>query len=161
AGRLRRGDVLVVPSLDRAFATVADAASMLWLWGGSGVVLHAVDLGGAVADLGAGAMAEAMAKMGRAIRSERAAAAAARSRDAGRPVSGSAPCGHVWARRPGDGGWELVRDDRERELMGKLLEWHEAGHTIDAIRQHLTYGLKLRFFKRRGKQERLVHWTNS
>ena len=44
--------------------------------------------------------------------------------------------------------------------MKQLLEWHESGQSIDQIRQHLEYGLKLKFYKQRGRQKRLVQFSS-
>ena len=157
-GRLRRGDRLIVTSLDRIFHKIADCDLMLRCWDGMGVALHLVDLGGPVHELGAGAMASLIAGMEKAARSERAAASAAKSRYSSRPVNGSPPHGFEWVRRSGQ--WYLVPDLEERALMKAMLEWYEAGHSIDAIRQHLEYKVKLKFYKQRGRQKRLVRWNS-
>jgi hypothetical protein len=40
-----------------------------------------------------------------------------------------------------------------------MLAWSLAGYSIDQIRQHLNYTLKLEFFKQRGRRKRLVLWN--
>ena len=35
-------------------------------------------------------------------------------------------------------------DEREREILRKAVELRAAGHTLDAIRQHLNYRMKAR-----------------
>jgi hypothetical protein len=117
------------------------------------------DLGKPVHALDAPAMAGAMAAREKVARSEKAAESAAHSRYSGRRVNGCSPYGFEWVRRRG-GEWELSPDEAERALMKKLLEWHEAGHSIDQIRQHLQYGVKLEFYKQRGRRKRLVRWNS-
>ncbi len=94
-----------------------------------------------------------------ALRSEKAAESASHSRFGGRPVNGCSPYGFEWVRRRG-GHWELVPDEAERSLMKKLVEWHDSGHSIDQIRQHLEYVAKFEFYKRRGRRKRLVRWNS-
>jgi hypothetical protein len=53
-----------------------------------------------------------------------------------------------------------VPDEGERALGKHLLKWYEAGHSIDQIRQHLQYGVKLEFYKQRGRRKRLVRWNS-
>ena len=68
--------------------------------------------------------------------------------------------GFEWVRREGSGQWELVPDEVERALMKQLLAWHEAGNSIEQIHLYLAFVLKLKFYKRRGRQKRLVRWNN-
>jgi DNA invertase Pin-like site-specific DNA recombinase len=157
--RLRRGDRLIAVSLDRIFHRAEDAAVTLGTWVALGVELHVLALGGPVEALEPVMMARAMAALEQAARSERAAAAAMKSRFYNRPVNGSARYGFEWRRRPGSREWELVPDEQERTLMRAMLKWAEAGYSIDQIRQHLAYGARLDFFKRRGRKRRLVRWT--
>jgi DNA invertase Pin-like site-specific DNA recombinase len=158
--RARRGDRLVVTSLDRAFLRAVDCAVVLRLWGNLGIELHAVDFGGPVQRLDPASMAEVLATMEKVAHSERAAVSAARSRHSGRPVNGSPPYGFEWTRCPRSKEWALVPDEGERALGKHLLKWYEAGHSIDQIRQHLQYGVKLEFYKQRGRRKRLVRWNS-
>jgi hypothetical protein len=157
--RVRRGDHVVTPSLDRAFTSAVDCSAVLFLWGNLGIELHAVDLGGPLHRLDVPAVARAIADLEQAARSEKAAESAAHSRYSGRPVNGCSPYGFAWVRRRG-GEWGLTPDEAERALMKRLLAWHEAGHSIDQIRQHLQYGVKLEFYKQRGRRKRLVRWNS-
>src|SRR5262249_17458251 len=156
---LRRGDRLIITSLDRAFQKVADAARMIDCWGRLGVELHVIALAGPVRELGAVEVAEALAAMEKAARSERAAVSAARARYYGRPVNGPPPHGFERSRRPGTGEWGLIPDTEERALMKAMLGWHESGFSIDQIRQHLAYSLKLEFTKKRGRRRRPIRWN--
>jgi DNA invertase Pin-like site-specific DNA recombinase len=157
---LGRGDHLIVSSLDRLFLKLSDCDVALRCWHGIGVVLHIVDVGRPVREMGATLMAAVIANMEQAGRSERAAYTAARSRYYGRPVNGNPPYGFQWVRRPRTREWELLPDEAERAIMKKLLEWHEAGQSFDQIRQILDYRLKVRFYKQRGRKKRLVRWNN-
>jgi DNA invertase Pin-like site-specific DNA recombinase len=157
---LRRGDHLVVSSLDRIFHTLRDCSLMLRCWGPVGVTLHVANLRCAVHELTPGATAEALEGMLGAARSEHAAFVVAKS-EFGRPVNGSAPYGSRWTRLPGSGRWALVPNQEERALMKELLALHEQGESFDSIRQTLQYQRKLRFYRCRGGERRLVQWSNA
>jgi hypothetical protein len=157
---LRRGDHLVVASLDRIFHTLRDCSLMLRCWGPVGVTLHVASLRCAMHELTPGAIAEALEGMLSAARSEHAAFVVAGSKY-GRPVNGSAPYGSKWVRLPGSGRWELVPDVEERALMGQLLEWQEEGRTFDQMRQDLAYRHKRVFIKESGGRKWPITWCNS
>jgi hypothetical protein len=159
ADRLRRGDVVIVTSLDRMFLKVSDCAATLDYWAGREVALCVVALDGAVEGLGAVEMAKALWALEQAACSERATVRAARSKYFGRPVNGSPPLGFEWVRRPGSGEWALVPDLQERALMKQMLQWSLEGRSIDWIRQHLNYTLNVEFFKQRGWRKKLVLWN--
>jgi hypothetical protein len=158
--RLRRGDHLVVASLDRIFHTLRDCSLMLLCWGPVGIVLHVANLRRPVHELTPGELAEALEDMQSAARSERAAFAVAESRY-GRPVNGSAPHGSKWVRLPGSGKWALVPDMEERALMRQLLEWQEEGRSFDWMRQTLAYRRKRGFVKESGGRKHRIEWSNS
>jgi DNA invertase Pin-like site-specific DNA recombinase len=157
--RAVRGDRIVVASLDRAFLRAADCAVFLRVWGNLGIELHAADLGGPVHRLDTVAMAEIMAGIERVARSERAAVSASLSKHYGRPVNGSPPYGYVWKKRPRSKEWALVPDENERTLGRCLLRLQEEGYSIDQIRMHLQYNVRLEFYKQRGRSKRLVQWN--
>jgi hypothetical protein len=157
--RLQQGDVVLVISLDRMFLKVSDCAATLDPWSGREVALCVVALGRPVQGLGAVEMAKALWALEHAAHSERATVRAARSRYYGRPVNGTAPYGFQWVRRPGSGEWALVPDLQERALMKQMLAWSLEGRSIDWIRQHLNYTLKVELFKQRGWRKKLVLWN--
>src|SRR5262249_8660986 len=66
--------------------------------------------------------------------------------------------GSRWTRLPGSGAWLLVPDEEERALMRAMLRWHVAGHSVDMIRQHVQYTLKVAFTKESGGRRRPVSW---
>src|SRR5262249_51970581 len=135
------------------------AAVKLALWEGLGVEVHAADLGGPLGALGPGAVARAVAAVEKAAYSERAAASAAKSRYYGRPVNGSPPYGFVWVRQPGSGGGALVPGEEERALVRQVKGWHNEGHRLEWVRQHLDCRREVGFYKRQGRRKRLVKWT--
>jgi hypothetical protein len=157
--RLQRGDAVLVTSLDRMFLKVSDCAATLDLWSGREVALCVVALGRPVQGLGAVEMAKALWALEVAAHSERATVRAAQSKYFGRPVNGTAPYGFQWVRRPGSGEWAQVPDLQERALMKQMLQWSLEGRSIDWIRQHLNYTLKVEFFKQRGWRKKLVLWN--
>ena len=159
ARRLQRGDVVLVTSLDRMFLKVSDCTATLDRWSRHGVILCALDLGQSVEGLGAVEMAKVLWALEVAATSERATVRAARSKYFGRPVNGTAPYGFQWVRRPGSGEWALVPDLQERALMKQMLQWSLEGRSIDWIRQHLNYTLKVELFKQRGWRKKLVLWN--
>jgi DNA invertase Pin-like site-specific DNA recombinase len=151
-GRLRRGDVVVVAKIDRAFRSLTDCAGCLDRWERMGVAIHICDLAGQM-DVST-PMGKAMvqmlavfAELERKMISQRTREALALRKRKGHATGKYAGYGFRWERR-----WDReqlkhvkvkVADEEERRVMREIARWRLEGRSWDEIHQHIVYGLKL------------------
>ena len=152
--RLRRGDDLIIPKLDRAFRRLADCVVVLEKLERMGVRLHVCNLMGGAIDLSSPMgrflihILAAFAELERAFISER-------TKDG---LAGKKKRNVCHTRFPGYGfRWKTVwlegkrtkvkeRDDEERNVMRSILQWRMQDGPLGwkEIADHLTYNLKLK-----------------
>jgi DNA invertase Pin-like site-specific DNA recombinase len=158
--QIRRGDHVIITKLDRAFRKLSDCVAVLERFQRMGVNLHVCNLLGGALDLSAPigkfliCILAAFAELERSFISERV-----RDGMEGRKKRGLQHChypgyGFRWEKRNIGGKYERVRvrDDDEREVMRSIVQWRTStpAWSWDAIREHLTYTLKLK--TKEGKQ---------
>jgi DNA invertase Pin-like site-specific DNA recombinase len=150
--RLRRGDVVVVARIDRAFRSLTDCAQCLDRWERMGVAIHICDLAGQM-DIGT-PMGKAMvqmlavfAELERKMISQRTREALALRKRKGHANGRFPGYGFRWERR-----WDReqlrhvnvkVDDEEERRVMREIVRWRQEGRSWDEIRRHVVYELRL------------------
>jgi putative DNA-invertase from lambdoid prophage Rac len=126
--KLKRGDVLVIAKLDRAWRSCSDALSCIKEFKKRGVELHLVDLGGNVTD-GISQLVftimSAVADWERSRISERTKDAKREAAKQGFFVGGKRPWDKKIVRVHGKG--KLVDDEKRVRIVKKLREWRKAG----------------------------------
>jgi DNA invertase Pin-like site-specific DNA recombinase len=140
--RLKRGDVLILPKLNRGFGRLRDAVNQIEAWDESGVRLVVGDMGGMFYDSTSFGAKFLMAGLALAAEWEhreicdRNMERVKTMQALGRPSHGMAPYGlkivKIFGRR------HFQPDFKERELMAKLVEFKQKGYTLRAIAAHLN-----------------------
>jgi DNA invertase Pin-like site-specific DNA recombinase len=134
--KLRPGDTIITPKLDRMFRSALDALGVLGELKGRGVSLHMVDLGGDVTGDGISKLVftilSAVAEAERDRTRERIAEVKADQRRRGRFLGGSAPFG--WRREGGD----LMPVPEQQAAIRKMLRLRSKGLSLRAIRDRLA-----------------------
>jgi DNA invertase Pin-like site-specific DNA recombinase len=147
---LEAGDAVLFTKLDRGFRNVCDLATTLESWGESKVRIILLDLN-ADSDTPVGRMLiqmlGAVAEFERSRIRERIKDAAAQRRREGRPVCGEAPYGQKIVGPAGKR--RFVPDTYTRRIGAKILAWHLAGWSREAIYIHM---LNNRIKTRLGKE---------
>lgn len=155
ARNLVRGDTLYIHKLDRAFRNIKDFVWQVDEWSGLGVCLVVIQFGGIQLDMSShlGAflanILAAVAQLERHFIVDRITEGVRRARKGG-VWMGDAPIGfkNVYAgksdRKQGRFVMRMVPNQEERELLNKMKEWYLAGYSLDQIRQHLEYKLKVK-----------------
>ena len=152
---LRKGDVVYVAKLDRAFRRAADCAVVMETWGRLGVSIVICDLLGMTVDLSSPIgrfivlILAAVAQLEREFISERTKSSLARARWARRQATNQhAGYGYTWKKiyDPDRGKYVKTRvdDQDERNLMREIVRWKLDGHSWDDIYQHVNYTLRAR-----------------
>jgi DNA invertase Pin-like site-specific DNA recombinase len=130
--KLKAGDVVVAPKLDRLFRSALDALTVVEELKGRGVKLHLLDLGGDIAGNGLSKLfltiAAAFAEAERDRIRERIAQVKADQRARGRYLGGKVPFG--W--RVGSEG-ELVEVEAEQEAIHEMKALRASGKPLRAI----------------------------
>lgn len=154
---LEAGDVVLTWSLDRMFPRVGDCVQVLRRWrvrdyGLIVLALRRIDAleGFYLRDPRDQAVAETLAALDHAHHSERGVDQAYKRRSQRQPVNGRPAPGFQWIKRRKRDRWTLVPDPEDRRVMGQLLAWRRAGHTVPQI-QHLIELEQIRLTKRWGK----------
>lgn len=152
--RLKPGDNLIIPKLDRAFRRLADCVVVLEKLERMNIRLHVCNLMGGAIDLSSPMgrflihILAAFAELERAFISERTKAGLATKRRKGACHTHFPGYGFRWEKRQIDGKWQKVkvRDDGERAVMRSIVQWRmgEPPLSWDEISQHLRYNLKLK-----------------
>jgi putative DNA-invertase from lambdoid prophage Rac len=130
--KLKAGDVVIAPKLDRLFRSALDALTVVEELKGRGVKLHLLDLGGDIAGNGLSKLfltiAAAFAEAERDRIRERVAQVKADQRARGRYLGGKLPFG--W--RVGSEG-ALVEVEAEQEAIREMVALRAAGKPLRAI----------------------------
>jgi DNA invertase Pin-like site-specific DNA recombinase len=150
--RMRKGDLVVVAKIDRAFRSLADCAACLDRWEKMGVCFHICDLAGQMditTPIGK-AMVQILAvfaELERKMISQRTREALALRKRQGHATGKYAGYGFRWEKR-----WDRerqkhlkikVEDADERRVMREIVKWRLEGQSWDEIRRHIVYQLKL------------------
>lgn len=129
--RLQRGDTIIVPKLDRAFRSAADALNTLQALKDRGVDLVVIDLGGSVTANGTAKLVfgilSNVAEWERERIAERIRDVKRNQKARGLWLGGRRPFGH---RRDGD---NLVVDEREQRAIAEMRERRAAGESYRRI----------------------------
>jgi DNA invertase Pin-like site-specific DNA recombinase len=134
---LQEGDHLIVSKLDRGFRDTLDFLTMERAWKERGIVLHVLDLpflGPDLPDYLADFIRTAMAMVAQFERGRirtRTREVKAWLKKHGRPTNGHAGYGFQFVGPAGNK--KRVRHDREREVMGWILQQHLTGKTWHSI----------------------------
>jgi DNA invertase Pin-like site-specific DNA recombinase len=145
-GRLRRGDVVIVAKMDRAFRRLADCVLMLDKWQRLGVSVVICDFPMLVDLDNPYQMAMAQqcavwAELERKLISQRTKEALALRKRKGQRHNRFAGYGFTFEKRYDPEQRRQVkvrvRDDEERSIMGQILKWKMDGHGWDSITEHL------------------------
>jgi putative DNA-invertase from lambdoid prophage Rac len=137
--RLKRGDAIITPKLDRMFRSALDALGVLANLRERGISLHMLDLGGDVSSNGISKLVftilSAVAEAERERTRERIADVKRDQRGRGHYLGGVVPFG--W-RRPdgwkrGDKGVELVPHAAEQAAIVQMRELADSGLSLRAI----------------------------
>lgn len=149
--RLKRGDRVIVATLDRPFRSLADCATCLDRWKRLGANLLVADMMGLI-DLSSPCgktmvqMLVVFAELERKMLSQRTKEGLATRKRKGQATGRYAGYGHRferrWDREQGKFVKMKVVDHDERAVMREIVKWRLDGHTWDTIRQHLVYTLK-------------------
>lgn len=147
---VRKGDVIIISRLDRAFRRTADAMVMVERWGELGIQLHVCDFAGQTMNLMSGigkfilTVLVAFAELERSYISERTRIAMEQSRKKyGAACVRDAGYGYKWA-KPGGKRIRVV-DERQRDLMKTFYDWNtEYDFSYEHIAQHMNYTLKIK-----------------
>lgn len=152
--RLRPGDHLIIPKLDRAFRRLADCVVVLETLERMGVKLHVCNLMGGAIDLSSPMgrflihILAAFAELERAFISERTRDGLAGKRRKGVCHTHFPGYGFRWEKRLVEGKWQKVRvrDDQERAVMQAIVQWRTADPPLswDEISRHLRLDRKLK-----------------
>lgn len=130
--KLRTGDIVIAPKLDRLFRSALDALKVVEDLKARGVKLHLLDLGGDIAGNGLSKLfltiAAAFAEAERDRIRERISQVKADQRQRGRYLGGKIPFGF----RIGDGG-ELVAHEDEQEAIQEMIVLQAQGKALRAI----------------------------
>jgi len=126
-GRVRPGDVIITPKLDRMFRSALDALDVLARLKDREVSLHMIDLGGDVTGNGISKLVftilSAVAEAERDRTRERIADVKRDQRERGRFLGGTVPFGY---RLSEDG--ELIPHEGEQEAILEARAMKERGH---------------------------------
>jgi DNA invertase Pin-like site-specific DNA recombinase len=145
---LRRGDHVVVARLDRLDRSFKGFTRVLRAWAERGVVTHLCDMPMSVLDPGhrhCEVLIKLIVKLAeheRRMIGQRTSQGLAVVKSEGRRYSRNAPFGFAWERR--GKSTVMVAAPKEREICAKAAELKATGLSIDRIRQHLAYKLKVR-----------------
>lgn len=146
-GRLRKGDMVIVSKLDRAFRKLSDCVLMLDKWERLGVNVLLCDFP-AISDLtnpfgkALLQMVAVFAEVERKLISQRTREALANKKRRRQAVSAYPGYGFKWV-----GEWSKeedrrvkvkVRDDAERSIMAQIVKWRLDSYGWDAITSHLN-----------------------
>lgn len=136
-GKLRAGDVIIAPKLDRIFRSALDALQMVESLKRQGVALHLLDLGGDISGNGLSKLfltiVAAVAEAERDRIAERVATVKADQRKRGRYLGGLVPYGfQVGA----EGALEPVPE--QQAVIGKAKALRAEGASLRAIRAALA-----------------------
>ena len=130
--KLKAGDVVIAPKLDRLFRSALDALQVVEDMRNRGVKLHLLDLGGDIAGNGLSKLfltiAAAFAEAERDRIQERIGQVKADQKARGRYLGGKVPFGF----RPGAEG-QLVPHDVEQEAIREMVEQRGQGRPLRAI----------------------------
>jgi DNA invertase Pin-like site-specific DNA recombinase len=146
----RPGDHIVFPAIDRGFRNVNDCLHWFEVWNRRGVHLHVLNFGGNQLDLGTPIgrlvfrVLAVLAELERDIRSERNREVHRRVRELGRAANGRPRPGWVLKKARDGVGFTMTPDPEARTLMADIVAWQDAGWTMDQIRQHLSYTLRVK-----------------
>lgn len=144
--RIRTGDRVIIPKIDRAFRSFGDFVAWHEAWTKMGVDLHVVNFHGAGADCNSTMGRLLMRTLGSfaalesEFNSERVLEAFATKRGKGYLINSKAPRGFM-AKNVGTRLKPLyiaVPDPAQRKLMGQVLAWYEDGWSQCDIARHLT-----------------------
>lgn len=151
--RLKPGDHVIIPKLDRAFRRLADCVIVLEKFERLGIKLHVCNLMGGAIDLSSPMgrflihILAAFAELERAFISERTKDGLSKKKRTGTRHTNFPGYGFRWEKRPIDGKWQRVRvrDDEERAVMKSIVQWRMGDPPLswDEISQHLRFNLKL------------------
>ncbi len=150
--RLRKGDVVVVAKIDRAFRSLTDCAGCLDRWERMGVAILICDLAGQM-DIGT-PMGKAMmqmlavfAELERKMISQRTREALALRKRQGHANGRFPGYGFRWERRWDQGKLKYVKhrvvDEEECRVMRSIVEWRLGGQSWDEIHWQVVHVLKL------------------
>ncbi len=144
---MRRGDHIVVGSVDRLARSFLEFAQILDTWIKRGVIIHVLDQGYVLDPSTSHARALARLVVSFADSESRMAAqrtrkALAETKAAGRRHTRIAPFGYKWQRR----GKQtiMVAVEREQEIMHQVAKLRFEGYSIDEIRQYAAYEWQVR-----------------
>ena len=130
--RLRKGDLVIAPKLDRLFRSALDALKVVEDLKARGVALHLLDLGGDISGNGLSKLfltiAAAFAEAERDRIKERITQVKRDQRSRGRYLGGSVPFGF----RRGESG-ELVPDEVEQEAIREVVALWAQGKPLRTI----------------------------
>jgi DNA invertase Pin-like site-specific DNA recombinase len=130
--RLKKGDAVIAPKLDRLFRSALDALTVVEDMRKRGVSLHLLDLGGDISGNGLSKLfltiAAAFAEAERDRIRERITQVKRDQRDRGRYLGGTVPFGY----RRGAGG-ELVPHDAEQRAIREMTRLRRQGTPLRAI----------------------------
>src|SRR5580693_8500917 len=134
--KLKKGDVVIVPKLDRLFRSALDALKVVEDLRARGVKLHLLDLGGDISGNGLSKLfltiAAAFAEAERDRIRERIGQVKADQKARGRYLGGKVPFGF----RRGEGG-ELVPHEAEQAAIQEMIALRRQGKALRAIAEAL------------------------
>jgi DNA invertase Pin-like site-specific DNA recombinase len=152
-GRLRPGDHVILPKLDRAFRRLADCAATLEQFERMQIKLHVCNLMGGAIDLSSPMgrfmihILAAFAELERSFISERTKEGLAHRKKARVRHNCYPGYGFRWKKARVDGKTVKILevDEEERHVMKSILQWRIQDNpwSWDEIRNHLVYNLKL------------------
>jgi DNA invertase Pin-like site-specific DNA recombinase len=141
-GRLRSGDTIITPKLDRMFRSAVDALDVMEAMRAGGIALHMIDLGGDVTSNGGNTVSKlvftilaAVAEAERDRTRERIAEVKRDQRERGRFLGGLPPYGY---RRIAGTKSEMEPIPEKQRFIRQIIRDRQNGHSLRSIQARLA-----------------------